>query len=187
MKYVNPDTGRIVLKHVTIPWRPNLSGAVRSTYDKEGDRHIDVVLNPDMAEELRGAGYNVKTWVPKNSDGDDPAEPVNYIKMKLKYPDDPNFTSPFINVVKNRIVHELTKDTVSCIDNFKIISIDVSANPYHWRMPTGEEGVTPYISEMYVVVEDRSVFASEYSAENGYTVSSEEMTDTGDPEEIPFN
>ena len=146
---------KLVIKNARIIFR-NFSGEV-SQYNKNGDRSFCVVLeDPDYAQELREAGWNVRIKAPKE-DGDDT---LMYLPVKVRYTNFP----PRIYTVVGRRKTLLDERAVSSLDYADIDDIDLVIRPYNWEVK-GEHGVSAYVDEMYVSVTP-SAFGDKYEFED---------------------
>ena len=79
----------------------NFTGDVMGKYGKEEKRYIIVRLNPDVADDLRDAGWHVKTSNPSNPE----YEPYSYIKVRL------NFDGFYFRGLRKRTkIYQVTKN-----------------------------------------------------------------------------
>lgn len=134
----------------------NFAG-VGSKYNREGDRNFAVVIpNPEIADKLTAEGWNVKVKPPRE-DGD---EPFMFLPVKIKF----NDRGPvvYLKSGENRAI-KLDEDSVECLDNIDILSVDLDIRPYNWEV-NGKEGRTAYLQSIHVTQEiDR--FAARYAEE----------------------
>lgn len=141
------DDARIVFR--------NFTGAA-SKFNREGDRDFSVVIpDEEMAEELINQGWNIKIRPPRE-DGDDP---FIYLKVKVKFNDrGPNV---YLKSGSNRI--RLDEESISCLDNVVIESVDLDVRPYDWDV-NGKTGRTAYLQSMQVTqrITDRFSEEAEY-------------------------
>lgn len=128
----------------------NFSGA-ESEYNAAGDRNFCVVLDPDDAEDMKAAGWNVKELPPRPGYEEDGS--TFYIKVKLSYRFEER--APLIVRLNGRHRVNLTEKTVSSLDWDEIEHVDLEIRPYNWEKGS-RKGVTAYLKSMYVrVKEDR--------------------------------
>lgn len=141
----------------------NFSG-VGSKFNREGDRNFAVIIpDEDIANELANEGWNVKIKPPRE-DGD---TPFMYLPVKIKF----NDRSPNAYLVTGTRMNRLSEDTISCLDDVDILSVDLDIRPYDWDV-NGKQGRTAYLQSIKVTQEiDR--FAARYAEEEA-------------PEEMPF-
>lgn len=133
----------------------NFSGA-ESEYNAAGDRNFCVVLDPDVAEEMRAVGWNVKELLPRPEYEDE--GPTYYIKVKLSY----RFEERAPRVVRISGSHRvnLNERTVSSLDWEEMERVDLEIRPYNWNKGN-RSGVTAYLKSMYVTVQ-KDALAEKY-------------------------
>lgn len=144
------DDARIIFR--------NFSGTP-SKFNREGDRNFAVVIpNQEIADALIAEGWNVKIKPPRE-DGD---EPFIFLPIKVKF----NDRGPVVYLKSGNNVNKLSEETVDCLDQIDILSVDMDVRPYDWG-PIGPEekyGRTAYLQSIQVTQEvDR--FADRYSRE----------------------
>lgn len=125
-------------------------------FNREGDRNFAVVI-PDerIADELAHNGWNVKIKPPRE-DGDDP---FMFLPVKVKF----NDRGPNVYLRTGTVQNRLDEESIGCLDNVDIISVDLDIRPYDWDV-NGKVGRTAYLQAMRVTQDvDRFVerFASE--------------------------
>lgn len=134
----------------------NFSG-VGSKYNREGDRNFAVVIaNRELADELIDRGWNVKVKPPRDEDD----EPFMFLPVKIKF----NDRGPVVYLKSGRSNPvRLNEDTIGCLDDIDILSVDLDIRPYNWEV-NGKEGRTAYLQGGHVIQEiDR--FAARYAEE----------------------
>lgn len=153
----------------------NFSGKP-SDFNVAGDRNFCIVLDEDLANELLAIGWPVKVKPPRD-DSDDEGN-FCYMKIKVKFGDNPNLHPQIFRIVNGNKV-KLTENTVGCLDYDAITNVDLRIRPYNYP-PKGNRpgGVTAYLESMYVTVEDDPL-AAKYN--------SEPVQDFIEEEESPFN
>ena len=126
-------------------------------FNREGDRNFSLLIeDPDTADALAENGWNVKIK-PGREEGDDP---FMRLPVKVKFTD----YGPNVYLVTGNRRNELDEESISCLDNIEIESVDMDIRPYDWEV-NGRTGRTAYLQSMEVVQRiDR--FAARYS-ENG--------------------
>lgn len=131
----------------------NFSG-VGSKYNREGDRNFAVVIpNQDIANALVEDGWNVKIKPPRE-DGD---IPFMYLPVKIKF----NDRGPTVYLQTGKALNKLDEESVSCLDDVDILTVDLDLRPYDWEV-NGKTGRTAYLQSIKVVQEiDR--FAARYN------------------------
>lgn len=124
-----------------------------SKYNREGDRNFAVVIpDQEMADELIKEGWNVKVKPPR----DEEDEPFMYLPVKVKF----NDRGPNCYLVSGRHRTRLDEDSVECLDNIDILSVDLDIRPYDWEV-NDKTGRTAYLQTINVTQQvDR--FAERY-------------------------
>ena len=122
----------------------NFSG-VGSKFNREGDRNFAIYIgDEDVANELRDRGWNVKIKPPRE-DGDDP---FMFLPVKIKF----NDRGPSVYLVTGNKKTPLNENTVSCLDDIDILSVDLDIRPYDWEV-NGKTGRTAYLQSIWVTQE----------------------------------
>ena len=126
-------------------------------FNREGDRNFSLLIEDEnTANALIKEGWNVKIK-PGREEGDDP---FMRLPVKVKFTD----YGPNVYLVTGNRRNELDEESISCLDNIEIESVDMDIRPYDWEV-NGKTGRTAYLQSMEVVQRiDR--FAARYS-ENG--------------------
>ena len=147
------DDARIIFK--------NFEGRVKhmrgDKFNREGDRNFSLLIEDEnTANALIKEGWNVKIK-PGREEGDDP---FMRLPVKVKFTD----YGPNVYLITGNRRNELDEESISCLDNIEIESVDMDIRPYDWEV-NGRTGRTAYLQSMEVVQRiDR--FAARYS-ENG--------------------
>ena len=125
-------------------------------FNREGDRNFAVLIDdPDLAEELKLKGWNVKIKPPRE-DGDDP---FMYLPVKVKF----NERGPHVYLRTGTRMNKLEEDDVHRLDRVDILGADLDIRPYDWEV-NGKEGRTAYLQSICVTQEiDR--FAERFAEE----------------------
>jgi hypothetical protein len=133
----------------------NFSG-IGSKFNREGDRNFAVLIpNEALADELIAKGWNVKVKPPRE-DGDDP---FMFLPVKIKF----NDRGPNVYLKTGTRMNRLDEESIDCLDNIDILSVDLDLRPYDWEV-NGKEGRTAYLQSIHVIQEcDR--FADRYAEE----------------------
>ena len=122
----------------------NFSG-VGSKFNREGDRNFAVYIpDEDIANELKERGWNVKIKPPRE-DGDDP---FMFLPVKIKF----NDRGPSVYLVTGNKKTPLNENTVSCLDDIDILSVDLDIRPYDWEV-NNKTGRTAYLQSIWVTQE----------------------------------
>ena len=127
------DEARIVYR--------NLSGR-GDKYNREGDRNFAVLIpNEDIARELLDRGWNVKIKPPREESD----EPFIFLPVKVKF----NDRGPNVYLRTGRVQNRLDEESVCCLDNIDIVSVDLDIRPFDWDV-NGKTGRTAYLQSMRV-------------------------------------
>mgnify|MGYP004629069861 FL=1 len=139
------DNARLIFK--------NFSGK-GDNYNREGDRNFAVVIDdPNAAEDLADAGWNVRPLISKDPD----EEPTHYIKVKVSF----KVRAPKVRLLSNHKQVFLNENTISSLDFAKIEECGVVISPYMWEV-NGKRGISAYLDSMYAKIED-DPFADKYA------------------------
>lgn len=139
------DDARIVYR--------NFSGT-GSKFNREGDRNFAVIIDDqDICDALINEGWNVKIKPPRE-EGD---EPFMYLPVKVKFTD----RGPNVYLSTGNNLNKLDEDSVSCLDDIDIVSVDLDIRPYDWEV-NGKSGRTAYLQSAKITQQiDR--FAMNYT------------------------
>ena len=134
----------------------NFAGSPTRYNSEGGKREFSVALPLNLVEDLERDGWNVKYR--KNADGEfDPERP--YLGVKVSY----KFRAPAIWLITGGRKQLMTEDTVGTLDNITIKTADVVIHPSVYDV-RGQQGISAYVKELYVVMDDESAsFASKYA------------------------
>lgn len=134
----------------------NFAGSPTRYNSEGGKREFSVALPLNLVEDLEKDGWNVKYR--KDADGEfDPERP--YLGVKVSY----KFRAPAIWLVTGGRKQLMTEDTVGTLDNITIKTTDVVIHPSVYDV-RGQQGISAYVKELYVVMDDESAsFASKYA------------------------
>lgn len=133
----------------------NFAG-VGSKFNREGDRNFAVVIpNKETADKLLDEGWNVKVKPPRDEDD----EPFMFLPVKIKF----NDRGPSVYLRSGSRNIKLNEETIECLDNIDILSVDLDIRPYNWDV-NGKTGRTAYLQAIHVTQEvDR--FADRFAEE----------------------
>ena len=138
----------------------NFAGAA-SKFNREGDRNFSIVI-PDqvMADALVNEGWNVKIKAPRE-DGD---VPFMTLPVKVKF----NDRGPNVYLQTGNRMNRLDEDSIACLDQIDIVSVDLDVRPYDWVLYEGtkdeKRGRSAYLQSIKVV-QDVDRFASRFAEE----------------------
>lgn len=123
-------------------------------FNREGDRNFSLLIEDEnTANAMIKEGWNVKIK-PGREEGDDP---FMRLPVKVKFTD----YGPNVYLVTGNRRNELDEESIGCLDNIEIESVDMDIRPYDWEV-NGRTGRTAYLQSMEVVQRiDR--FAARYT------------------------
>lgn len=140
--------GYLEINDARIIWK-NFSGR-GDRFNREGDRNFHLVIPTQEDCDLLmndknkyGDSWNVKIK-PAREDGD---VPFMHMLIKLKYKDG---RGPNVYLVSGNKQVALNEDTISCLDDIDIMSVDMDVRPYDDELPNGTTFRTAYLSAMRV-------------------------------------
>ena len=132
--------GVLMIDDARIVYR-NFSGS-GSRYNREGDRNFAVVIpDKEIADALIENGWNVKIKPPRE-EGD---SPFMYMPVKVKF----NDRGPNVYLVTGKRMNRLDEESVSCLDDVDIQSVDMDIRPYDWEV-NGRSGRSAYLQSIKV-------------------------------------
>ena len=134
----------------------NFSGK-KTEYNEEGNRNFGVLIDDELAVDLKEVGWNVKYRPPFPDDPEKHEQAWLPVKVKFgKFP-------PTIVLITSKGKIRLDEDTVGQIDWSRIKSADMIIRPYNYPPRSGRPGgVSAYLKSLYVtVIEDD--FALKYA------------------------
>lgn len=149
--------GIIEINDARIAFR-NFAGRA-DKYNREGDRNFALVIDSEEVKDALlddvneyGVGWNVKIKPPRDEDD----APFMYMPVKIRFNDrGPNI---YLQTGNRRV--RLDEDSVSCLDDIEIISVDMDIRPYDDEI-NGRPFRAAYLSSMLVTQRvDR--FAAQY-------------------------
>lgn len=139
-------------------------------FNREGDRNFSLLIeDPDTADALIAEGWNVRIKPGRDED----EGPFMRLPVKVKFTD----YGPNVYLVTGDRRNELDEESIACLDNIDIESIDMDIRPYDWEV-NGKTGRTAYLQSMQVVQRiDR--FAARYAGMRGNDID-------GKRDSLPF-
>ena len=111
-------------------------------FNREGDRNFVLIIpNEEIADALAKEGWNVKIKDPRE-EGD---TPFMYLPVKVKF----NDRGPNVYLVTGKRMNRLDEESVSCLDDVDIQSVDMDIRPYDWEV-NGRSGRSAYLQSIKV-------------------------------------
>lgn len=144
------------LEHAKIlagDWR-NFSAKQRM-YDNGGTHHFAILVEAENVEKLTNIGFNVRHYQPKNR----PEDPgYSYLDINFGW----QLRDPNIFVISDGVSTHQTEESVGDLDMLNNIDYaDIEVSPRHWTN-NGRSGVKPWVSEMYVYLQEPSPIYRNY-------------------------
>ena len=120
-------------------------------YNREGDRNFSIVIeDEEIANALLEEGWNVKI---KRDERDEGVPPFMFLPVKVKF----NDRGPKVYLISGNRKNELDEDSVACLDDIDIATVDLDIRPYDWVIQEGtkneKRGRTAYLQGIHVVQE----------------------------------
>ena len=133
-------------------------------FNREGDRNFSLMIeDPNTADAMIKEGWNVKI-----KEGHDEDEgPFMRLPVKVKFTD--YGPKVYLNSAGN--VTQLDEESIACLDNIDIESVNMDIRPYDWEV-NGKTGRTAYLQSMEVIQRiDR--FAARFANNRGADIDGE--------------
>ena len=145
MKITFAPRGILQIDDARIIYR-NFSGR-GDKYNREGDRNLAVIIDDqDIADALVNEGWNVRIKPPRE-DGD---TPFMYLPVKVKF----NGRGPNAYLMTGKRLNRLDEESISCLDDVDILSVDLDIRPYDWVIqegtPNEKSGRSAYLQSIKV-------------------------------------
>lgn len=137
--------GILQINDARITWR-NFRGE-GSKFNREGDRNFAVVIpDEETKDALIAEGWNVKVRPPRDEDD----TPFMVLPVKIKF----NNRGPNVYLKTGAVQNQLDEESVACLDDIDIMSVDMDIRPYDWVIQEGrpdeKRGRTAYLQAMRV-------------------------------------
>lgn len=134
----------ILFENARIAFR-NFSGK-EGKFNPAGRRNFCLMLSPEIAKEMREAGWNIKTLRPRDPEDD----PQDYIQVTVSFAHLPPKVVSITS--KNRVT--LDERSIDILDWAEIMQVDLVIRAYDWNV-SGKSGRKAYLKSIYVThVED---------------------------------
>lgn len=129
----------------------------RTDFNDEGNRIFGVLLDDDLAEELKCDGWRVKYLRPREDDPDQYEQPWLQVKVKFNpYP-------PIAVLINSRGKKKLTEETIDQLDWSIITNCDLIIRPYNYPAIKGRPaGVSAYLKAIYATISEDE-FVTKYA------------------------
>lgn len=140
----------IRIEGATIKFR-NFAGK-EGDYNPKGKRNFCVLLDHQIAQELKEEGWNIRYLNPIDIED----EPQPYLQVSVAFGKIP----PKIVMINSKGKTKLDESTINCLDWAEFKNVDLVIRPYNWEV-RGQTGVKAYLKTMYVVIKEDE-FESKY-------------------------
>lgn len=141
----------------------NFAG-IGSKYNREGDRNFAVIIDDqEIAEAMinhtneYGVGWNVKIKPPREEN----EEPFMTLMVKVKF----NDRGPNIYLKSGDSMVRLDEESIECLDNVDIASVDLDIRPYDDEV-NGKPFRAAYLQSMCVTQNITDRFAARHAEYN---------------------
>lgn len=126
-------------------------------FNRKGDRNFSLLIeDPNTADALIKEGWNVKIKPGR----DEEEGPFMRLPVKVKFTD----YGPNVYLKSGDNLNKLDEESVACLDNIEIDSVDMDIRPFNWEV-NGKTGRTAYLQSLHVTQRiDR--FAARYNNMN---------------------
>lgn len=148
------EGGRLIFK--------NFQGKEDLPYNREGNRNFGVLLDDNLADQLKADGWNVKYRPPRQDD--DYRQP--WLPIKVNYRVKPNMAPPIIVLINSHGKLRLTEETVGQLDWTQIKNADMIIRPYNYPAMLDKKGneirpagISAYVKSLYVTVQEDDLAA----------------------------
>jgi hypothetical protein len=111
-------------------------------FNREGDRNFSLLIeDPNTADAMIREGWNVR--IKPGRDEED--GPLMRLPIKIKFSD----YGPKVYLWTGNRRNELDEDSIACLDNIDIESVNLDIRPYDWEV-NGRTGRTAYLQTIEV-------------------------------------
>lgn len=133
-------------------------------FNREGDRNFSLLIEDEQtADAMIKKGWNVRIKPGR----DEEEGPFMRLPVKVKFTE--YGPTVYLNSAGN--VTKLDEESIACLDNIDIESVDMDIRPYDWEV-NGRIGRSAYLQSMEVVQRvDR--FAARYAGHRGEDIDGE--------------
>lgn len=112
-------------------------------FNRAGDRNFSLLIeDPNTADALVKEGWNVKIKPGRDED----EEPFMRLPVKVKFTE----YGPNVYLRTGDRVNKLDEESISCLDDIDIESVNMDIRPYDWEV-NGRTGRTAYLQSMEVI------------------------------------
>lgn len=135
----------IFVENTKFIFRTNFAGDPSKDKYKSTTRRGNLIIpDPEMADEMAAAGYNVKQTRPHDGE-EDGFEPIYFVPVIIGYGHPKR--KPKVYLVSNGVPAELDEENVGMIDDVYVLNVNATLNP---RYNPDRDSWTLYVSQLYV-------------------------------------
>lgn len=142
-------TDNLVIDNAKLIYR-NFAGAA-GPFNAAGVRSFSVRIETvEEAQALEALGWKIKYTKPRE-DGEPPAFAA-HLPVSLKY--HPKVNPPRVRVITSRGQTNYDEEAIDVLDYMDIAKVDLIIRPFHWKLPSGSEGVKNMLSSIYITIRE---------------------------------
>jgi hypothetical protein len=170
----------VLLENREIIFR-NFSG-LEGRFNNAGNRNFCVKLSDAEAERMLADGWNVK-WLQPREEGDNPQA---YLKIRVKYSDNPKAKPPRVILITKRGKTPLDESMINILDWAEITNVDLIFRGWaHGLVHGRDDMLAAYVNSIYVTIREDAL-EQKYadvpdSAQNSIAVHDENVIDEEKP------
>ena len=139
----NTRIPNLTIENARILFR-NFSGK-EGKFNAKGDRNFNVLLDEELANQLKADGWNVKYLKPR--EGEEDQTPQARLEVKVSYKGRP----PRVVLITQTRRTNLDEETIDLLDWAEITNVDLIIRPYQWEV-NGNTGIKAYLQSIYVTI-----------------------------------
>lgn len=135
----------------------NFQGRKRE-FNEEGNRNFGVLIDDDLAMDLKRDGWNIKFFPPRPDDPEQHSQA--WLPVKVKFGKIP----PIAVLIARGTKIRLDEETIGQLDWTNIRTADLIIRPYEYPAMSGRpSGISAYLKSIYVTVSEDDDFAEKYA------------------------
>ena len=140
----------LTFENATIIFR-NFSGK-EGQYNREGDRNFALLIDNDVAIQMKEDGWNIKYLKPR----EEGEVPQAYLPCAVEFKKGRPPRVVLITVKKDELARtDIPEDLVNILDWVEIANVDLIITPYRWSVRENT-GIKAYVKSIYIsIVQDR--------------------------------
>ena len=145
------DAREFVVENARFIFATNFAGK-EGRFNREGQRGFNLVIdNPDLAQQLREDGWNVKHNEPEEGSR---YEPDDYIPVAISYPEKFSNLWPEVELVTSKGRTKIGESEIGMLDYAEKKNVDVIIRPRAWVDDDGNKRIKAYLKKIVVVIEE---------------------------------